>query len=224
MGVWENRQGTGVGSCNLPQVTDQTAQDLSPRRTAAGLRAGGPRRGKGNHQSRPKEVTHGQKTEVAGQGPVSCMGDGLTAAKGWPASQTGEAKQRGSWPPRQTDRQPCGCQSRAGRSRQTVGPRALRSLSRETPGGPPEAVPANPDPPRAQGGEEGEDVVSRSPGPAHRAAGSSPRERERGGRGPGPRARPTAHQRSPARKPFGATGVTFASCGRVTRPPQASQS
>ena len=106
MGVWQNRQGTGVGSCNLPQVTYQTAQDLSPRRRAAGLRAGGPRRGKGNHQSRPKEVTHGQKTEVVGQGPISCTRDGPTAAKGWPSSQTGEVKQRGSWPPRQTDRLP----------------------------------------------------------------------------------------------------------------------
>ena len=71
MGVWENRQGSGVGSCNLPRATDQTGPDLSPPRTAGGLRAGGPGRGKDDHQLHPKEVTQGQKAEAAGQGSLS---------------------------------------------------------------------------------------------------------------------------------------------------------
>lgn len=136
MGVWENRQGSGVGSCNLPQATDQAGPDLSPPRMAGGLRAGRPGRGKGDHQLHPKEVTQGQKAEAAGQGPIRCTGGEQRAddadrqksreTDGWPAGQTGREAQ--------ADRQLRGCQSHSGRSRETIRPRARQSLGRDAGG------------------------------------------------------------------------------------------
>lgn len=189
MGVWENRQGSGVGSCNLPRATDQAGPDLSPPRMAGGLRAGGPGRGKGDHQLHPKEVTQGQKAEAAGQGPIRCTGGEQRAddadrqksseTDGWPAGQTGREAQ--------ADRQLRGCQSTQEEAGRPSDPEPVSHLA-ETPAGPPEAASAVGAPAACAGwggrGGCGEPLPQAPP--TERPA-PPPREGERGGRGPGPR-------------------------------------
>lgn len=75
---WEDRQGSRTGIHSLHRVINQTGYNLPPGQMGAGLWAGGPRSG----QSRPREVIHGQKRVILGQGPIGCTRDGQTAGKG----------------------------------------------------------------------------------------------------------------------------------------------
>ena len=193
-GVWENRQGSGVGSCNLPRATDQTGPDLSPPRTAGGLRAGGPGRGKDDHQLHPKEVTQGQKAEAAGQGPIRCIGDEQRADQGCGHADRQKSSETDGWPARQTDRQ-------AGAGRQTAARLSVTLRKKRADSQTPSPsvtrqrrprvrqrrrLPSEP-PPRAQGGEEGEDVVSSSRRPRPRSGRLLPRGGRKRWEGAGPR-------------------------------------
>ena len=180
-----------MGSCNLPRATDQTAPDPSPPRMAGGLRAGGPGRGKGDHQLHPQEVTREQKAEAAGQGPIRCTG-GEQRADQAAATRT-DRSQADRRLASQADR-------RAGRRRQTDSCAAVRHTQEEAgrpsapsrrslgrgAGGPPEAAPAVEPQPRAQSGEEPADVVEPSRRPRPRSGRPRPRGgRKAGGAGPG---------------------------------------
>lgn len=144
----------GMGSHSLARVSSQTS--IGPVTPMGGSWAPGrwatqrePAGGTGNRRSHPREVTHRQKAETGVRDQSAAPGRGRVATRAVRQAdrQTGEVKQTGRWPARQTpretdsqkgrqtDRRPCGWQSLPGRSRQTVGPRACGSLGREAPVG-----------------------------------------------------------------------------------------
>lgn len=127
-------------------------------------------------------------------------------AAGQPGGQTGRQAQ--------ADRQLRACQAHSGRSGRQSDPEPSVTRQRRRRVRQRRRLPSEPQP-RAQGGEEPEEVVSRSRRPRPRSG----RLRPRGGRkrwegaGP-PGARATAPQRSPVSETFRATGVMSASLGR----------
>lgn len=227
-GGWEGewgsgRTGRGLGweAATCPEPPIRQGRTCHPRGRQVGSGQAGQAEAKATISYIPKRSHRDRRRRLRDRGRSAVPGmNGEQTRAAAPRTDRSQAKQTAGQPGRQTgrqaqaDRQLRGCQSHSGRSGQTVRPRALQSLGRDARGSARGGA-CRRSPSRVRrAGRKGRMWCAAPAGPAHGAAGSSPGEGERDGRGQGLGARSTAPQMSPVSKTFRATGVMSASFGR----------